>query len=345
MLARKMRGLSLQDLADLLSNKVTKQALSKYETAAMSPTVDILAELTKALAVKPDYFVRHGVIELGEVSFRKKRALLQKTEDAVVERARDYIERYLEIESILGQQQQFLNPIENNLIKNKKDAEDAANLLRAAWELGSTPLTNLVEMLELRGIKVLLVDEDEALDGFASISSTGVPLVVINVKGKSTERIRFTIIHELAHVILKFSPEVERDKKLLEVLCHCFSSCFLLPRAMLVKMIGGDNRTYIAIKELISIKEYFGISLRAILHRMHEINIISDVYYKKWCVYLTKTYGPKNEPGIYKGVEKISQFEQLVARALSEGIISISKAATLCNTSINQLRKGFISVA
>jgi hypothetical protein len=59
---------------------------------------------------------------------------------------------------------------------------------------------------------------------------------------------------------------------------------------------------------------------------------------------MNKEHGPKNEPGEYKGDEKVRLFEQLVARALSEGVITISKAATLCNTNINQLRKGFISV-
>lgn len=344
MLARKMNGFSLQDLADVLNNKITKQALNKYEMGSMMPSSDILGELSRALKVKPDYFIRKGVIELGQISFRKRKDLSKKTEEAVIEKARDYVERYLEIESILGQEQKFQNPIDDFIIETKAEAEAAANKLREHWELGSDPLPNLVEMLELRGIKVLLIDDEEAIDGFATITSTGVPLVVVNVKGKSIERVRFTIIHELAHILLKLSRKIEDNHKLVEVLCHCFASCFLLPQKMLIKMIGGISRNYIAIKELISIKEYFGISIRAILHRLLEFHVISENYYKRWAIYLNKTYGPKSEPGLYKGEEKIKLFEQLVARALSEGIISISKAAALCNTNINQLRKGFISV-
>ena len=37
-IARKMRGLSLQELADLTGNVVTKQAISKYEKGLMAPT-------------------------------------------------------------------------------------------------------------------------------------------------------------------------------------------------------------------------------------------------------------------------------------------------------------------
>jgi len=344
MLARKMNGFSLQDLADQLQNKITKQALSKYEMGSMLPASDILGELARVLKVKPDYFIRQGIVELGQISFRKKKDLPHKTEESIIEKARDYVERYLEIENILGQEQKFSNPIQSLVIKTKEDAENAANKLREAWELGTDPLPSLVEMLELKGIKVLLIEDDDSIDGFATITSTGIPLVVVNVKGRSIERIRFTIIHELAHVLMILADEIKNNTKLTEVLCHCFSSCFIIPRKMLLKMIGGNNRTYIAIKELIAIKEYFGISIRAILHRLLELNVITDNYYKRWAIFLNKEYGSKNEPGEYKGNEKIRLFEQLVARALSEGAISISKAAALCNTNINQLRKGFISV-
>lgn len=343
-LARKMNGFSLQDLADALENKITKQALNKYEMGAMLPAGDVLLELARILKVKPDYFIRRGIVELGQISFRKKKDLSKKVEEAVIEKARDYVERYLEIENILGQEQEFINPLENFIVADKDGAEAAADKLREDWELGTDPLPNLVEMLELRGIKVLLIDDEEAIDGFATITSTGIPLVVVNVKSKSIERIRFTIIHELAHILLKLANALEGNAKQIEILCHCFASCFLVPRKMLLKMIGGDNRNYIAIKELISIKEYYGISLRAILHRLLELKVISDTYYKRWTIYLNKTYGAKNEPGLYKGEEKIKLFEQLVARALSEGVITVSKAAALCNTNINLIRKGFISV-
>ncbi|WP_276372941.1 XRE family transcriptional regulator [Chryseolinea sp. H1M3-3] len=344
MLARKMNGFSLQDLADALQNKITKQALSKYEMGSMLPTSEILGELSKVLKVKPDYFIRQGIVELGQISFRKKSDLSRKNEEAIIEKARDYVERYLEIENILGQEQKFINPIQAISVKSKEDAEMAANKLREKWELGTDPLPSLVEMLELQGIKVLLIDDEESIDGFATITSTGVPLVVVNVKGKSIERVRFTIVHELAHILMMLNEEIKDNHKLVEVLCHCFSSCFILPRKSLIRMIGGNNRNYIAIKELISIKEYFGISIRAILHRLMELHIITENYYKRWVIYMNKTYGAKSEPGEYRGNEQVKHFEQLVARALSEGAISISKAAALCNTNINQLRKGFISV-
>ena len=126
--------------------------------------------------------------------------------------------------------------------------------------------------------------------------------------------------------------------------CHYFSSCFLLPIVMLQRMMGGSKRNYVYINELINVKEYFGISIHAIVYRLQSEEIITETYYKRCSVYMNKAYGHKSEPGEYKGEEKSKGFDQLIARGLSEGMISLSKAAALRKTDINQLRKDYVSI-
>lgn len=339
--ARKMAGFSLQDLADLLDNRVTKQALSKYEMGLMRPTGEVLRLLSKVLKVTPEYLIAESTVKIEDVAFRKRLALAKKDEEALIEKAKDYLSRYKEIEAILAIETVFINPIGDIEVKDLKGAADLAGILRKNWNLGDSPLANVIDLLELKGVKVLLIDAPEEIDGFAAYTTDGVPLIVINPLGKSVERIRFTVIHELAHLLLKINsniPEKETEK-----ICHCFSSNFLLPTQPLVQMMGGKKRTYINIKELEAIKEYYGISIRAILHRLEQIGIISKTYYTKWVVYLTKTYGPKNEPGTFRTSEKSQMLDLLVSRAFSEELISLSKAAALMNTSINEFKKGVIS--
>lgn len=343
-LARKMAGMSLQDLSNILVNKVTKQALSKYEHGEMNPTSEVLLAIAKALRLKPDYFLKKKSLELGEVLFRKRAALTKKEEEAIIEKVRDHVERYMELEGILNVQNPFVNLLQDFKIEVKGDVEQAAIKLRLEWNLGDKPIANIVEMLELKGIKVVLIDDVDALDGLSVFTSTGIPIVVVNRKGKSIERIRFTIIHELAHLLLNLSV-LGDNHKLEEEWCHFFSSCFLIPSNMLLKMIGGGKRSYIYINEIIKIKEYFGISIRAIVHRLRELGIITDNYYQRWVVYMSKTYGQKGEPGEYKGEEESKGFDLMIARGLSEGIISFSKAAALCNTDINHLRKEYVSIS
>lgn len=339
-LARKMAGISLQELSDQIGNLVTKQALNKYEQGLMKPTSEVLIALSKSLNVKPEYFLKKKTIVLDNISFRKKASLSNKIEESIIEKARDYVERFLEIENILGIEPAFKNPIKKLIIKNDQDVVKAANILRDYWELGNSPIQNIVEMLEMNGVKVYLIDESDDIDGVSFLASSRIPVVIVNTRLKPIERIRFTIIHELAHLLLKFDDSVENEKKLIEKLCHRFSSTFLIPDNKVIEMIGGAHRSYIDIKELISIKEYYGISIRAIVYRLLQMEIISQSYYQRWMIYMSKTYGQKNEPGDYKLDEKAKLFEQLVIRALSEELISISKAASLLNTSVNNLRKG-----
>ena len=338
--ARKMQGYSLQGLADALEGKVTKQSLSKYEKGGMSPSGEVLIAIAQALEVKPDYFLKKERVQLGEVLFRKKARLAKKEEEAIVEKVRDYVERFLEIEFILGIKHSFANPLAEVAIEKWGDVEKAAQLLRSSWDLGTDPIPNLVEMLELHGIKVCLLNVADEFDGLAVRSSAGIPIVAINTKDKPTERIRFTIIHELAHLLLQFSEDIAKDHKLVEKYCHRFATCFLIPTDNLVQLIG-KKRTYIKIAELISIKEYYGISIRAIVYRLKNLGVISHNYYQRWMVYMNKEYGSKNEPGQYRGEEEPRMFNLLVNRALAEELISMSKAAALWNVSINQVRKGF----
>lgn len=343
-LARKMAGMSLQQLSDSIANKVSKQSLNKYELGQMKPGSELLFTISKALSVKPDYFLKQGILELGKISFRKKAALPKTVEEAIVEKARDYVERYMELESLIGVQVLFNNPLKSISINNKEDVKIAAEKLRLEWELGNEPISNLVEMLELKGIKVQLIEDSDSFDGFAGFSKNNIPVVVINTSNRSIERIRFTIIHELAHILLSFVDSVTLDKKILEEYCHYFSSCFLLPEKSLITRIGGNKRSYISINELIHIKEQFGISIRAIVHRLKTIKVINDTYYQKWMVYMSKTYGSKKEPGGYRGEEAGTHFNMLIDRAISEGIISFSKAASLANCSIEQIRNEYQGV-
>lgn len=343
-LARKMAGMSLQDLSDSVSSIVTKQALSRYEQNEMKPTTPVLLAIAKALGVKSDFFLKQSTVELGEILYRKQVALSKKDEDAVIEQVRDYVERYLELEEILAIPNFFINPLKDFPINRKNDVEAAANRLREEWKLGEKPIANVVEMLEMRGIKVVLLEVVDAFDGLAAFTSTGVPIVVVNKKGKSIERLRFTVVHELAHLLLNLT-NIKNDHKGEEEWCHFFASCFLMPTLLLVRMIGGGKRTYIQINELQNINAYFGISIRAIVHRLKTLNIITENYYTRWIVYMSKTFGSKSEPGKYVGQEESKGFSLMIARALSEGIISLSKAAALTNSDISQIRKDYVTVS
>lgn len=327
--ARKMKGWSLQDLANQVSVSISRQSLHKYEQRAMKPTSEVLLALSKALDVKPDYFLRENSIELPEVKFRKRAKLSGKEIDRIKESIKDFLERYLEVESLLDIQQPFVQPLKKHLIACEEDVEDQAIALIKAWKLGFDPIPNVLEMLEEKGIRVIEMEADEAFDGL-SAHVGNIPVIVIN-KNFTVERKRFTALHELGHLVLTIDEHADEEK-----ICNAFAGALLLPDGCLHKLLG-DKRNNIAPGELVRIKEQYGVSIQAIMMRAHLQGIINKNTLDKFWRTMA---GNKKEDGLgqFAGKEKTYRFEQMVFRLAAEDVVSLSKAANLAGMKLAQFR-------
>ena len=100
--ARISAGLSLRGLADISENYVSAQVIHKYELGKSTPGSDVLIELAKALGVKVEYFFRPDSVQvtLGEPAYRKRRAASSKNLQAMRAKAKEWVEKYLEVESL-----------------------------------------------------------------------------------------------------------------------------------------------------------------------------------------------------------------------------------------------------
>jgi Zn-dependent peptidase ImmA (M78 family) len=337
--ARKMAGISLQELSNKLDNAVTKQSLSKYEQEAMQPDSDLLIRISNILGVTIDFFYRENTVELKGVEFRKKVKLSKTEEEAIKEKTIDFLERYFELENLLDLKSDFENPIKKNKVKNLEDIEDYATDLRNAWELGLNPIANVVEMLEDKHIKVFEIEAPDSFDGLSAYVGN-VPVIVIN-KNFDIVRRRFTALHELAHIILNFDESIE--EKSLEKLCHAFAGAFLIPKKSFIEEFT-QQRSHISLVELKHIKSYYGISMQAIMARAKNLGVINENTYKHFSINFNRLGYRKDEPGEYIGTEKSLRFQQLLYRAAAEEVISLSKAASLNNQNLSQFRKTFVVI-
>lgn len=334
--ARIMKGFSLQDLANELGNNVTKQALSKYENGLMKPDSEGLSLLCRALDVRPDYFQRESNISLGVVEFRKLQKLSVKEKERVEQRTLDALERYYELEDLMGLENDFKNPLKGRKIKTLSDINAAAEFLRDQWALGRDPIKNVVELLEANGIKVIELASDLAFNGLSTFVNKKHPVVVLNARLKHhLDRKRFTALHELGHLVLEFNAAL--DDKLKESYCHAFASAMLMPEGYFKKALG-ENRQRIVLQELVFLKMEFGASVQAILYRAKALGIISESYFKYYMTYLSAKNMKKDEPWKLPGNEQSNRFRQLLYRAIGEEIISTSKAAALANLKVADLR-------
>ncbi|MFZ1378490.1 MAG: ImmA/IrrE family metallo-endopeptidase, partial [Saprospiraceae bacterium] len=219
-----------------------------------------------------------------------------------------------------------------------KQVNKAAELLRKKWGLGVSPIFNIVELLEDKNIKVLDLRVNEDFDGLQTRVNGTIPVVAYNAKKiNKPDRIRFTLLHELAHLLLKFGEMSEKQK---ETLCHQFAGAMLLPEETL-KTELGEHRTKLSINELGNIKKQYGISMQAVVMRARDCGIINEHYTKQFFFMIKQMNWKVDEPVEYQGVEESNRFEQLLFRALIEDQISMSKAASLSNQTLAEFKKTY----
>ena len=157
-LARKKAGLSLRGLADALGGKVSAQAIGKYERDEMTPSSGVLIALTQALGVSLAYLMDTQGIELTGVDFRTKANTTAKDRAQVETTVIEWIERYIQIERVLEHDSaEWAMPLpQRPRLEAIDEAESLADEVRRLWELGKDPIPNMTELLEEKGVKMLV---------------------------------------------------------------------------------------------------------------------------------------------------------------------------------------------
>jgi len=333
-MARVMSGLSMQDLANKTNNTITKQAISKYEKELMKPSEVSLLAISRALGLRMDYFLRESILDLGNIKYRKQTRLPKKMQDAISEKTRDFLERYIEAESLLGFDSEGDYTAEKSKIDSKEEAEEVAQKIRNEWNLGLNPIYNIQEMLEGRGFKIVnIAQEIKHFSGMSTWIEGNIPVIVLSTM--PIDRTRFTTLHELGHLIL----EIEHlDEKLQERICDRFAGAMLIPADSLKKELG-EHRKHIPLGELKLIKAEYGISPQALLYRAKDIGIISESYFADKARFYRMRGIWNVELGEYKGEEKSNRLLQLLLRGISEGFITSVKAASLYNMKLVEFRQ------
>ena len=168
------------------------------------PDSTVLVALADALNVKTDYFFRPYTVSIENIEFHKKSKLPAKSVVAIKGDVTDRLANYIELEQLLNLSSAFVNPIQDRVIRDGGDLEEAVNHLLTSWKLGFNALPNVIDLLEEKEVKVIELDTDENFDGLSGWANDGIPIVVVN-QNFPIERKRFTALHELGHLVLKFN--------------------------------------------------------------------------------------------------------------------------------------------
>jgi len=340
-LARKRKGLSLRALEAAMAGLVTAQAIGKYERGEMIPGSKVLMALAKALDVTIPYLVSPQQARLERVDFRKKASTSAKDRARVEAEVLQAVERYLQIEQILGlPSEKWEQPFEPVTLANPYEAEAVALRVREEWKLGEAPIRDMTELLEEKGIKVLLLALPDAVSGLTCmvqrVGHPDVPVVVVN-QGHVLERRRHTLAHELAHRLVS-GPEEWIEKAV-----DRLAGALLVPERPVFAELGRSRHS-VSYREMILLKQHFRVSAISLWVRLYHLGITNESTYKN--AYRSFARGWRSiepeaietEPGT---LEQPNRFQRLCFRALSEGLISLVKASELLQLPVDDVVKGW----
>jgi Zn-dependent peptidase ImmA (M78 family)/transcriptional regulator with XRE-family HTH domain len=327
-LRREILGRSLREVAEQIG--VSHTTVNKYEKNILIPDSRCLIRLSDALQVPIASLLRpqSQKIQLNRFAFRSKK-LKKKDEKQISAETKEWLERYLQLERLTGYRHTFTIPDGfPRTISTYEEAEEAAMDLRRVWDLGTDPIENLTYLMEEKAIKIGIIKGITRFDALFT-EYNGDSIIVIK-DDLPRARQRFSLAHELGHCLL----EVENGREAEKVM-HRFAGAFLVPFEKVIFELG-EKRHKISIKELILLKEKYGLSMAAWLYRAMDLGIITQMYYISTRKMFSKYGWNKNEPGDDIRGERPIFMTSLVLKSHAEGLISTSKAAELLNQSISK---------
>lgn len=324
-LARARLGLTRTKLADL--SGISLRTLTEYENEERTPSNDNIVRLSEALSVPRSFFERDAIeaVPVEAASFRKLSKVSATRRDAVLARAALALEFFEMLE------QHFKLPTPAIPTLDKLGPARAAELVRSQWTLGDRPISNMLHLLESKGARVASIGHEYGdIDAFCFYRDA-IPYVFLNT-GKSAERQRFDLAHELGHLVLHSDTEMEMaSSKEREAQANQFAANFLMPTsAVRQQLMSGAS-----VERILTARRYWKVSAMAMTHRLKELHLLSDWQYRSTCITLSERGFRREEPG---GVAP--ETSQLLRKVLygSPARISFKAAAAELDLSPNEIR-------
>ena len=265
LLARQSRGLTQQELAEHLG--VTQAALSRLEAGLRPPSRALLERLACVLDYPVEFFFQRNEIYGFDTSIlfhRKRQSVPVRTLDKI--HANINILRINVARMLDGVEIENVNFPRVDLADFDGQVEDVARAVRAQWHLPRGPVMNLTAAIEeARGIVILYDFTTTLIDAMSGWVPRTPPLFFVrgNVPG---DRLRFSLCHELGHVILHsgdLRPDMEKE-------ADRFAAEFLMPER--------EIRPYllnVSLQKLAELKPYWKVSMAALLKRAQDLGTIT----------------------------------------------------------------------
>ena len=303
--ARDELGIDKKTLSDL--SGISRVTISNIENKSnKSPSLDTMYQLACALHRPLDFFYTPFIDsydEITEIAFRSYRSQSQREN----KRAKVKLKRAEELTAYLygyinGRSFNFNIPSIKSepAIISSLDMEVIATQIREAFGIGNGPIIELTTFLENNGIICCSVDLPSKT---ASLNRTikfddldGETAIIVYNSSLSYYRQRFSIAHELGHIMLHRywdQTDFAKNTELAEDQANAFASAFLMPSSTFMKTLGP----YKGLDGALALKEMWRTSIASICRRMYDLGVVSESQYSNMYIDISRKHWRTTEPG------------------------------------------------
>ncbi|TIH30792.1 XRE family transcriptional regulator [Subtercola vilae] len=295
---RDLLGETLQNLAS--SAGISQSYLSEIAAGTRPFTIEHAEKIAAATGFPIEFFhVDAPAIGDTTLQFRKLKSSKAKTTRKAVQYFREASRMVQAVAPASGLKTASLPYVNepSGGVLDENEIEHVANAVRTLMQLGpADPVPNATRAIERLGIVVIPVlldptDEvrvvEEGHFGISHGDDHGVPLVGY-FPGSSPDRDRFTLGHELGHILLhshRSSEDPERE-------ANRFAGALLMPKAA----ARSELHSQITLSQLARVKAQFGISIQALIMRAAALHIIDQQRQRSLFVQLSARGWRQNEP-------------------------------------------------
>jgi len=292
--ARVAAEFSTRKVAELLPTygvKISHTTLSNYERGLSVPGMDVLVALSELYRRPIQWFVS-GLPVFSGVRYRRHKSGLKVSDLAKFEaESLRLFNAYIALEDRVEPRSR--NGLSINFGSNLTP-ENTALALRYKLQMSeSQPVESIFEILEKMGIRVIDMEADRRIDGL-SAKLNDLDIVVVN-RTKPTARLRLDAAHEMFHLLYgdcesDLAGKIDKDE---EDRSMDAASHFLMPNKVVYDAFKGRSMV-----RLVKFKEFYGLSLAAMVYRASKLGILSAAQSKSLWIEFSKRGWRQNEPGV-----------------------------------------------
>lgn len=324
-IARISRGLSQKELAIKL--QVEQSTISKIEKGLSKIKEELLEKYCFSLDYPPSFFSENiNILSPYLIYFRKRKVMSTLELDTI--QCKLFINKHW-VKKLL-KSVDIKNSVPFVDI-NKGNPKDIAKFIRNTWNIPRGRIDNLTHHIEKSGIVILLTDGNEKFDGEILPDEDGLPVICINKK-LSGDRQRFTLAHELGHLVMH-TDIYQDDLVRAEKEANEFASEFLMPE----RDIYAHLQEKLTIQRLADLKSYWKVSMSSIIMRAYHLGVINKAKYTSMQVQLSQAGYRKKEPDLGVLPEQPQLVGKLISLHLNELGFSKQNLATMLSLSLVEL--------